>query len=137
MGLRACGCGFCDARSFGGFVVLGVIVLVQPLLPDGFEWPDVTREWWAVWGADPRTAGASDLDWLFLLDAAVLHAAVWGAGEVALVASLRVQVNSFESRLVAVAEAAPVKRKGTPVDEIRQRREARQARAKGRAGSSR
>jgi hypothetical protein len=29
----------------------------QPALPDGFPWPDRTRDWWAAWGRAPQCDG--------------------------------------------------------------------------------
>lgn len=50
-------------------------------LPDTIQWPDLTREWWkalgSLEGADEFTA----MQWHYLLDTALLHAAVWGNGD--------------------------------------------------------
>lgn len=54
---------------------------VQPCLPAGFPWPDRTREWWQTWGESPLAEHLMAVDWQVLLDAALLHAAVWGTYE--------------------------------------------------------
>lgn len=52
---------------------------VQPELPDGFPWPDRTREWWATWGASPLAEHMMAVDWQVLLAGALVHSQVWGA----------------------------------------------------------
>jgi hypothetical protein len=73
--------------------------MAQPELPDGIEWPDSTREWWKAWGDDPRTQKCADVDWLYLFDGALLHAAIWGNGDFASIGNLRSHVKLFEQRL--------------------------------------
>jgi hypothetical protein len=46
-------------------------------MPDGSEWPERTRQWWAMWGSNPRAADFHSTDWAMLLDTAVLHALLW------------------------------------------------------------
>jgi hypothetical protein len=48
-----------------------------PELPENFEWPDQTREWWLTWRKSPQAQNFTDSDWSFLLDTAVLHAEFW------------------------------------------------------------
>ncbi|MCB1289497.1 MAG: hypothetical protein KDB47_17780 [Mycobacterium sp.] len=75
----------------------------QPPLPPRFAvnaegrkkrvaWPAVTRRWWATWGAEPMTAEFRPTDWDFLLDTALLHAQVWGDGDMRGLAELRLRV---------------------------------------------
>lgn len=52
----------------------------QPELPEDaipFPWPDITRDWWAAWGASPLADEMMEIDWYYLLDGAVLHADIW------------------------------------------------------------
>jgi hypothetical protein len=50
----------------------------QPKLPGAASrWPEQTRVWWRIWGADPLAADFTDIDWNELLLAATLHAMVW------------------------------------------------------------
>lgn len=74
-------------------------VVVQPELPDSREWCEETRRWWRVWGEDSRAQYVSDEEWLFLLDAAVIHDVVWREGRADLVASLRAHVKAFMGML--------------------------------------
>jgi len=69
----------------------------QPPLPelDGTDWPDRTREWWAMWGETPLADHFMDIDWQFLLDTALLHAAVWGAGDFSKLPELRIRVAKY------------------------------------------
>lgn len=64
----------------------------QPPLPDVTDWPEVTRRWWDTWGAEPMAADFRPTDWDFLLDTALLHAKVWGEGDLKLLAELRLRV---------------------------------------------
>ena len=57
-----------------------------------FVWPDATRRWWATWGAEPMAEDFTATDWDFLLDTALLHAKVWGAGDLKLLPELRLRV---------------------------------------------
>ena len=88
------------------FVVLSVcrlfvlvVSVVQPELPEGHDWCGETRRWWRVWGEDSRAPYVSDEEWLFLLDAAVIHDVVWREGRADLVASLRAHVKAFMGML--------------------------------------
>lgn len=57
-----------------------------------FSWPEATRRWWATWGAEPLAQDFTATDWDFLLDTALIHAKVWGAGELKLLPELRLRV---------------------------------------------
>lgn len=57
-----------------------------------FVWPEATRRWWATWGAEPMAQDFTATDWDFLLDTALLHAKVWGAGDLKLLPELRLRV---------------------------------------------
>lgn len=61
-------------------------------LSQTFVWPDATRRWWETWGAEPLAEDFTATDWDFLLDTALLHAKVWGAGELKLLPELRLRV---------------------------------------------
>lgn len=77
---------------------------VRPELPsfsietDGelvdFVWPQTTVDWWDMWAGHPLAEEFSDSDWSFLLDTALLHAAVW-RGELKLMPELRLRVAKF------------------------------------------
>jgi hypothetical protein len=60
-------------------------------MPNGDLWPEVTREWWAMWGADRLTDDLRATDWSDLLDTAVLHALLW-SGDVKVAGELRLRV---------------------------------------------
>lgn len=76
----------------------------QPELPklmitgDGemkaIDWPDVTREWWSMWGESPLSADFTDTDWSELAIAANLHARFW-LGDTKLAAELRLRTAKF------------------------------------------
>ncbi|AII29536.1 terminase small subunit [Propionibacterium phage PHL117M01] len=76
-----------------------VVSVVQPELPDSRDWCGETRRWWRVWGEDSRAQYVSDEEWLFLMDAAVIHDVVWRGGRADLVASLRAHVKAFMGML--------------------------------------
>lgn len=60
-----------------------------------YAWPESTREWWAMWRDSPQAEHFGSTDWSFLLDTALLHAAVWGRGETKHAAELRLRVAKF------------------------------------------
>jgi len=57
-----------------------------------FVWPEATRRWWATWGAEPMARDFTATDWDFLLDTALLHAKVWGFGDLKFLPELRLRV---------------------------------------------
>lgn len=63
--------------------------------PGGKSWPAITREWWARWPQEPISREFSGPDWAFLMDTALLHAAVWGDGEVKLLGELRLRTAKY------------------------------------------
>lgn len=108
----------------------------QPALPDftvqveldgalvsqEFQWPAITRDWWAMWRDSPQAEHFGSTDWAFLLDTAILHAAVWGKGDMKSLPELRLRVAKFgatpedRARLrmqFADADAADSKRSST------------------------
>lgn len=102
---RLAGHGASKARQ-AGMTVYVAEPAAQPELPkfdvqveiDGeltsrrFVWPEATRRWWATWGAEPMAQDFTATDWDFLLDTALLHAKVWGAGDLKLLPELRLRV---------------------------------------------
>jgi len=65
-----------------------------PDLPDGFEWPAVTVEWWETWRKSAQAGTFTDTDWSFLIDTAVMHAEFW-LGNRSLAGELRLRVAKF------------------------------------------
>jgi len=60
-------------------------------MPDGSDWPEQTRQWWAMWGSNPRTVDYHSTDWAMLLDTAVIHARFW-LGDSFVAGELRLRV---------------------------------------------
>lgn len=75
-------------------VVLRFELAEQPPLPKGVRWPGRTREWWDMWRGAAQADLFSVTDWDFLLDTALVHAAVW-SGELDRMAELRLRVAKF------------------------------------------
>lgn len=67
---------------------------VQPGLPDAVEWPEITRQWWAMWAESPLSDTFGVTDWDFLLDTALLHRAAW-SGDLSVMGELRLRVSKF------------------------------------------
>ena len=65
-----------------------------PELPESFDWPNETRQWWETWRQSAQAQTFTDTDWSFLLDTAVMHAEFW-MGNRALAAELRLRVAKF------------------------------------------
>jgi hypothetical protein len=60
-----------------------------------FAWPAATRRWWANWAAEPMAERFRPTDWDFLLDTALIHARVWGAGDLSMMNELRLRVGKM------------------------------------------
>lgn len=95
-----------------------------------FRWPERTREWWKTLGEAPQAEVLGSTDWSFLLDTALLHARVWGEGDLKLLPELRLRVAKIgatpedRARLrmqFADADAADSKR-SAPAESARARR---------------
>ncbi len=65
-----------------------------PELPDTFEWPKATLDWWDIWRTSPQASLFTETDWSFLLDTAILHGEFW-SGNRSLAAELRLRVAKF------------------------------------------
>jgi hypothetical protein len=60
-----------------------------------FAWPAATKRWWANWGAEPMAKRFRTTDWDFLLDTALIHARVWGSGDLSMMNELRLRVGKM------------------------------------------
>lgn len=67
----------------------------QPPLPESVPWPDETINWWKMWGESPQAELFGTTDWEFLKDTALLHAQLWGNGDMSVMAELRIRVAKF------------------------------------------
>lgn len=67
----------------------------QPKLPEGQAWPSETVEWWEMWRDSPQAEHFGSTDWAFLLDTALLHAMLWGNGDISVLPELRIRVAKF------------------------------------------
>lgn len=67
----------------------------QPHLPQHIDWPAPTRDWWISWAIHPMAETFTESDWQFLLDTAMLHAAVWGQGDLKQLPELRLRVAKY------------------------------------------
>jgi len=66
----------------------------QPALPQDFEWPEQTIAWWEQWRQSPLSEHFMSMDWDYLLDTAMIHAAYW-SGDLSKAAELRIRVQQF------------------------------------------
>lgn len=67
----------------------------QPDLPESQPWPPETIEWWNMWRDSPQAEHFGSTDWEFLKDTALLHAMLWGNGDITVLAELRIRVAKF------------------------------------------
>lgn len=65
-----------------------------PPLPEEYEWPKRTRNWYDTWRRCEMARAFTVTDWQFLLDTAPLHVAAW-EGSVAAAAELRLRVGKL------------------------------------------
>jgi hypothetical protein len=89
-----------------------------PALPDEYEWPEQTRQWWETWRRSPQAQTFIDVDWSYLLDTALLHADLW-LGDLSMAGELRLRVGKFgatpEDRLrLRIAVSGPPVLEVTP-----------------------
>jgi hypothetical protein len=75
--------------------VLPAVLATQPELPESIRWPVRTLEWWQMWRDSPLSVGFTSTDWSELLDAALLHAKVWGEGDLKWLPELRLRTAKF------------------------------------------
>lgn len=94
-------------------------------------WPAATKRWWSTWGDEPMAADFRPTDWDFLLDTALIHAKVWGEGDLKLLPELRLRVAKMgattedRARLriaYAAADEADEKRTRVKASSARERR---------------
>lgn len=69
-------------------------VVRGPDLPSDYDWPPQTERWWETWRCSPQAQTLTSTDWDFLLDTALLHAALW-KGNTTAAAELRLRVAKF------------------------------------------
>lgn len=62
----------------------------KPDLPAGIDWPEATKQWWEMLDNHPLGHEFTELDWSYLMDTAMLHAAFWG-GSVSVASELRLR----------------------------------------------
>lgn len=71
---------------------IGGFPLPENVLPKGETWHPLTVEWWEAWRRSPQAvAMATDVDWRYLLDTALLHHRYWGNGRWELANELRMR----------------------------------------------
>lgn len=88
-------------------------------LPDGIDWPEQTREWWDAWITTPGVAAWGATDWQDLLNAALLHADVWG-GNIDRIKELRAAELSLRTRITrAGGHKVPHSWATTELDQLR------------------
>lgn len=87
--------------------LLGGFELPEGVLPDGESWHPVTREWWEAFRSSPQSvAMATEVDWFFLLDTALVHHNMWKNGRWEFANEVRMRVAKFGA---TVADRAALK----------------------------
>ena len=75
---------------------LGGYDLPEGVLPDGEAWHPLTVRWWDHWRRSPQaTQMASEPDWDFLLDTALIHHLMWSKGRWEFANEVRMRVSLF------------------------------------------
>lgn len=86
-------------RREGAMTILPTRPYEQPALPeampDGRPWPEPTLAWWRNWASDPLATDFQGPDWAFLMDTALLHAALWGDGDTRVAGELRLRLSKM------------------------------------------
>ena len=70
--------------------------LPEGVLPDGEDWHPMTIQWWDQIRRSPQArVAASEVDWGYLLDTALLHHIYWAKGRWEYAAELRIRLAKF------------------------------------------
>lgn len=86
---------------------LGGFELPEGVLPKNDDWHPVTREWWDAFRSSPQGVQmATDVDWYFLLDTALIHHNMWKNGRWEFANEVRMRVAKFGA---TVADRASLK----------------------------
>lgn len=116
-----------------GLRVLTSNPISQPPLPDltpeGEEWSQATRDWWATLGDYPLAVDWTAVEWSYHMDTAVVHHKFWTGGGVPYAAELRLRLAKIgataedRARLrITFAQADQAEAKpSTPVQSARER----------------
>lgn len=82
-------------------VLRGPVLPARPAIWDsGLEewsklpWPVQTLAWWETWRGSPQAQTFTATDWDFLVDSALLHAALW-SGNLSAAVELRIRAAKF------------------------------------------
>ena len=118
------------------------VIMIEPMpqpplpaeRPGGLPWPKLTQEWWEQWPKEPISKEFTGPDWSFLMDTALLHAAVWADGEVKLLGELRLRTAKFA---VTPEDRARLRIQYSSADAAEERREQSGAGARARRGQIR
>ena len=73
----------------------------QPELPEEFDWPTQTRQWWRAWGEAAVAEKFTQLDWEYLLGTALLHAKLWERQSTEAAKELRLREEAFGVTIAA------------------------------------
>lgn len=98
----------------------------QPDLPPQ-PWPEETLQWWKMWRDSPQAEHFGSTDWAFLMDTALLHAMLWGSGDISVLPELRLRVAKFGA---TPEDRARLRMQFAEADERDARRPAAEASAK-------
>lgn len=90
------------------------------------SWPAATKRWWQTWGEAAQAETFTATDWDFLLETALIHAAVWN-GDLRQAPELRLRVAKFGAtaedrarlRMFATDQAATAPSNGQASDDRR------------------
>lgn len=103
--------------------------ITQPQLPDDIEWPEATVRWWEHLASTPGADSWTEADWDNLMNAALIHADIWGSGNFASVPILNKLLQDYGITPAARSQIMPAKaqkqERHTPLDEIAERRKLR------------
>lgn len=76
--------------------LLGGFELPEGVLPNNEEWHPVTRLWWDAFRSSPQGVQmATEVDWFFLLDTALVHHNMWKNGRWEFANEVRMRVAKF------------------------------------------
>lgn len=101
----------------------------KPALPEGVPWPEITVQWWDSLGSGEIAASWTAEDWYYLLDTALIHAYVWGNGDMTQLPELRARLEAMgitpAARYKQRMDVRRTDRRETPLDRLRDKQTSR------------
>lgn len=99
-------------------------------LPDTFDWPEETINWFEGWRDSPLTDDFDQIKWNYLFDTALIHATAYLTGQVGYLSQVSAREREMGLSFAKKQAEKPIEIKVTPLGKAKADREARESRSK-------